>query len=109
MTPTALASGSRLGRSEILRNRIFTLARRALVALAIAFVPQGIWSQLIVVNLRTSPTIPWAVVVMAVLFFVVARYLAGRRRPSGTSETRHRPPRATIVSQSLLKWSWLAG
>jgi hypothetical protein len=109
LTPTALTSGSSLGRSEIPGNRIFALARTALVALAIAFVPQGIWSALIVVNLRASPTIPWAVVVMAVLLLVVARYLAGRRGPSGTSETRHRPPRANIVSESLLMWAWLAG
>jgi len=101
--------GSSFGRSEILRNRIFALARTALVALAIAFVPQGIWSALIVVNLRTSPTIPWAVVVMAVLLSVVARYLTSRRGKSGSSETRHRPPRANVVSQSLLMWAWLAG
>ena len=106
-TPGSLPA--RAGQSEILRNRIFALARTALVALAIAFVPQGLWSALIVVNLRTSPTIPWAVGVMAVLLLVVARYLAARRGPLRTSETRHRPPRATIVSQSLLKWSWLAG
>src|SRR5262249_5396955 len=102
-------AGSSLGGSEILRNRIFALARTALVALAIAFVPQGIWSALIVVNLRTSPTIPWAVVVMAVLLSVVARYLASRRGTSGPFETRHRPPRAHVVSQSLLMWAWLAG
>ena len=46
---------------------------------------------------------------MAVLLSVVARYLAGRRGPAGTSGTRHRPPRASIVSPSLLMWAWLAG
>lgn len=109
MSPLTHPPRSSLGRSEILRNRIFALARTALVALAIAFVPQGIWSALIAVNLRIGPTIPWAVVVMAVLLSVVARYLASRRGPAGTSGTRHRPPRAGIVSPSLLMWAWLAG
>ena len=108
VSPLTHPPGSSLGRSEVLWNRIFALTSTALVALAIAFVPQGIWSALIAVNLRFSPTIPWAVVVMAILLSVTARYLRGRG-PSGTSETRHGPPRANIVSRSLLLWAWLAG
>ena len=88
--------------------RIVALARAGLVALVITFVPQGIWSALIALNLRTTPTIPWAVVV-AITLSVIAWYLTRRQRLSNPLETRRRPPRAAAVSQPLLMWAWVAG
>lgn len=90
-------------------SRLFlSLARTALVALAITFVPQGIWSALIAVNLRSTPTVPWAVLVMAIVIAVAGRYLMGRRWPPRGSKTspllRLKP-----VSRPVLIWAWLAG
>jgi hypothetical protein len=51
---------------------IIALTKTAMVALAITLVPQGVWSALIVTNLRTTPSIPWSVLVMAVLMGIGA-------------------------------------
>jgi membrane protease YdiL (CAAX protease family) len=66
-----------------------------LIALAIAFVPQGVWSALIVLNLRTTPTIPWAtlIAILAIWWVVRARHL----------------PRANPVARPVLFAAWLAG
>jgi membrane protease YdiL (CAAX protease family) len=71
-------------------------SRTALVALAITLVPQGIWSALIVANLRTTPKIPWAVGVVAATLWLVVRYLRDWNR-------------ATLVSRPVLLWAWTAG
>lgn len=90
-------------------TRLPDLTRHAIVALAIAFVPQGIWSALIVWNLRTSPTIPWAVIVMAAAILLVAGSLFRRREPSNMSQPTRRPLRANAVPWPLLWRAWLAG
>jgi membrane protease YdiL (CAAX protease family) len=85
------------------------LARSALVALTITFLPQGIWSALIGLNLRVTPRIPWAVAAVVVAVWLIARYLQTRRRSADEPGNRHRPPRASVVSRPVLLWSWLAG
>jgi membrane protease YdiL (CAAX protease family) len=81
----------------------------AVVAIAITLVPQGVWSALIVANLRTVPTIPWSVLVMTVLIGIGAQYLGGRWGPSRTAATRRQLLRATVVSREMFVWAWLAG
>ena len=85
------------------------LAKSAFVALAITLIPQGIWSALIVANLRTSPAVPWSVLVMAVLIVIGAQYLRGQWGPKGTAEARRQSLRATVVARQMFVWSWLAG
>lgn len=80
-----------------------TLGRTALVALAITFVPQGIWSALIALNLRSTPAVPWAVLVMAIVIPLAGRYLT-------TSGSKTSPSlRVKPVSRQVLMWAWLAG
>ena len=86
-----------------------TLARTALVALAIVFLPQGLWSALIALNLRTTPSLPWAVIVVALVVWLVAHYVNASKRPALPSAARHQPPRASLVSRPVLIWAWLAG
>jgi hypothetical protein len=81
----------------------------AIVALMIAILPQGIWSALITVNLRTTPTLPWAVVVMAGLLTLYWKYLGGSFPPRRTSETRRRNLRANRVPLAVFAWAILAG
>jgi membrane protease YdiL (CAAX protease family) len=88
---------------------IIALAKLAIVAVAITLVPQGVWSALIVANLRTVPGIQWAVLVMTVLLFAAAQLLRGRWGPSATAESRRQSLRATVVSREVFAWAWLAG
>jgi membrane protease YdiL (CAAX protease family) len=81
----------------------------AITALVIAILPQGIWSALIAVNLRTSPTIPWAVVVMAGLLILYWQYLGGRFPTSRTSDARLHHLRARRVPLPVFAWAVLAG
>jgi membrane protease YdiL (CAAX protease family) len=71
---------------------------RTLLALAVALVPQGIWSALIWANLKFSPRVPWAPLLIAILLFISARYLS--RRVSF---------RAHLVTARTLAWAWCAG
>ena len=85
------------------------LAKLAFVTLAITLVPQGVWSALIVANLRTSPAVPWSVLVMAVLIVVLAQYLRGQWGAKNTAEDRRQSLRATLVSREAFVWAGLAG
>ena len=89
--------------------RILGLGRSAVISLAIAFVPQGIWSALIVANLRTTPAVPWATAGVVLAIWFVARYLNSRPQPIHGSETRRRPPRANLISRPVLLSALLAG
>jgi len=91
------------------RNRVLPVGRAAIVALAIAILPQGIWSALITINLRTTPVVPWAVLAMGVLLTLYWRYLGGRFPRRRTSENRHRHLRANRVPLPVLAWAVLAG
>jgi hypothetical protein len=43
----------------------------------------GVWTGLLVVNLKVSPAIPWATVVMAGLLWLLWSYLGGLLGPQG--------------------------
>jgi hypothetical protein len=92
-----------------LSSRLTSLVRAAVVALAIALIPQGIWSTLILVNLKLNPRVPWAVAVMIVLLTVMWRYLGGAYPPERTAQSRRQYMRAVMVSQTVAAWSFVAG
>ena len=48
-------------------HRIIVVVRSGIVAFVIALGLQGVWSALIIGNLKTTPAIPWSVVVIALL------------------------------------------
>jgi hypothetical protein len=48
------------------------------VTLVLTLLPGGIWSALLVTNLVTNPAIPWAVIVMALILWLIWEYLGGR-------------------------------
>ncbi len=64
------------------------------LAFVLTAVVGGIWSALLTVNLATSPAIPWAVAVMALLLWLMWRYLGGAGCPRSTAEARRRRLRA---------------
>ena len=81
----------------------------AIVGVAVALVPGGIWTALLVANLALSPAIPWAVFVMALLLWLLWQYLGGRWWPHTTAEVRRRALRAGRVPRSVFSWALLAG
>jgi membrane protease YdiL (CAAX protease family) len=86
---------------------------RAIALAAISFViavfPGGIWTGLLIANLRSNPNTPWAVGVMAVLLWLMWKYLEGTGPPRHTSAARHRLLRANPISAPLFGWAMLAG
>jgi membrane protease YdiL (CAAX protease family) len=56
-----------------------------------------------------NPAIPWSVVVMALLLWLMWQYLGGKWWPQSTSEARHRYLRARPVSRQVFAWALVAG
>jgi membrane protease YdiL (CAAX protease family) len=92
-----------------LRDRILTAAWAAILGIFVALFGQGVWSALIAANLATTPAVPWAVAVMAVLLWLIWQYLGGRWAPQSTSEARRRRLRAKPLPANVFAWALLAG
>jgi membrane protease YdiL (CAAX protease family) len=80
-----------------------------LLAFAITILAGGIWSALIVANLRSSPAVPWSVLAMALLLWLMWSYLGGKGWPRGTSDARRHYLRAKRRSARTYLWSFAAG
>jgi membrane protease YdiL (CAAX protease family) len=80
-----------------------------LFALVLALGVGGLWSVLLAINLAASPAIPWSVVVMGLLLWLMWQYLGGRWGPESTSEARRRYLRATPLPGRVLAWALAAG
>ncbi len=91
------------------RSRILTAIWAAILGIFIALFGQGVWSALLVVNLKTTPAIPWAVAVMAVGLWIMWQYLGGRWAPRSTSEARRLRLRANALPGDVFAWAILAG
>jgi membrane protease YdiL (CAAX protease family) len=89
--------------------RILSVARSAILAFVILGFAQGVWAALLGSNLKTSPAIPWAVVAMALVLWLMWHYLGGKWWPRSTSEARSRYLRAKRVSGRVFAWALLAG
>ena len=70
---------------------------------------QGIWAGLLVANLKTSPGVPWAIIVMALLLWSLWQYSNGKWWPRSTAEARHRNLRAKPLLSRVFGWAVLAG
>jgi membrane protease YdiL (CAAX protease family) len=90
-------------------SRIPAVIWSGVLALVLALFGGGIWSLLLTINIASSPAIPWSVVVMALLLWLVWQYLGGRWGPQSTSEARRRYLRATPVPGPVFAWALLAG
>jgi membrane protease YdiL (CAAX protease family) len=80
-----------------------------LLAFFIAAVAGGVWSVLIILNLRVSPAVPWSVLVMALLLWLIWSYLAGKGWPRSTSSARAGYLRANHRPARIYLWSFAAG
>jgi membrane protease YdiL (CAAX protease family) len=79
------------------------------ISFLIAVFPGGVWTGLLIVNLRTNAKIPWAVAAMGFLLWLMYQYLNGGGPPRSTSGMRQRLLRAAPISALRFAWAILAG
>jgi membrane protease YdiL (CAAX protease family) len=63
----------------------------------------------VILNLRTSPSIPWMLVVTAAWLSFFWWYVSGHGWPRSTQEARRRDLRAPSLSKSAWTWALIAG
>jgi membrane protease YdiL (CAAX protease family) len=106
MSPGASPEG--LGMRSFL-TKIGVVVLSGILAFLILAFTSAVWGALITSNIKRSPAVPWAVLVMALVLWLMWQYLAGKWWPRKTSEARRHYLRANWVSGELLGWSFLAG
>lgn len=96
-------------RPGLLSRRLVLVVGFGALAIVVTAVVGGIWSALLSLNLATSPAVPWAVVVMALLLWLLWRYLGGAGWPRGTAEARRHYLRARRMPGQVFLWAVGAG
>ena len=94
---------------HVLFGRIPAVVWSGILACVLTVLAGGVWTVLLISNVATSPAIPWAVIVMALLLWLMWQYLGGKWGPRSTSEARHRYLRATPIPGEVFVWALVAG
>jgi len=63
---------------HVLFGRIPAVVWSGILAFVLTVLAGGVWTVLLISNVATSPAIPWAVVVMALLLWLMWQYLGGK-------------------------------
>src|SRR5438094_8807629 len=82
-------------------NRLPAIVRGILVAelvVSLGTIPPSV---AVILNLRTSPSIPWMLVVTFAWLSIFWSYVSGHARPRSTQEALRRAPRAPPLSQPV--------
>lgn len=90
-------------------SRIPTVIWLGPLALILTLLPGVVWTGLLVANLSTTPAIPWAAVVMALILWLMWRYVGGKWWPQSTSQARRRWLRARPIAGPVFAWAVAAG
>ncbi|HEX5274885.1 MAG TPA: CPBP family intramembrane glutamic endopeptidase [Candidatus Rubrimentiphilum sp.] len=69
----------------------------------------GVWSFLLLENLRISPALPWCVPVMGILLWVLWQYLSGDWGPKRTAAYRSKALRANALPAPVFLTAAIAG
>jgi membrane protease YdiL (CAAX protease family) len=93
----------------MLSRRLVLVVGFGALTFVLTAVVGGIWSVLLTINLATSPAIPWAVAVIALLLWLLWRYLGGAGWPRGTAEARRQYLRARRVPGRIFLRAVAAG
>jgi hypothetical protein len=101
--------GRRMEVERTSAHRTLKVAGFGLLAFAITILAGGIWSALLITNLRSTPAVPWSVPAMALLLWLMWSYLGGRGWPHSTSEARRSSLRANRRSGRTYLWALVAG
>jgi len=90
-------------------NRLPAIVRGILAAeltVTIGTIPPSV---AVILNIRTSPSIPWMLVVTAAWLSFFWWYVTGHGWPRGTQEARRRDLRAPSLSKAGWTWALIAG
>jgi membrane protease YdiL (CAAX protease family) len=90
-------------------DRIWAVLWSALLSSLISIFGAGVWILLISTNLRSTPTIPWAFPLMALILWLMWHYLGGRWWPRSTSDARRTYLRSNRITGPKLVWALVAG
>jgi len=90
-------------------KKLWAMVWAFILSFLILAVGQAAWSALLAPNLAKTPAIPWSVPAMAVVLWLMWRYLGGKWWPARTSESRRLDLRANRVSGAVWAWSLIAG
>jgi membrane protease YdiL (CAAX protease family) len=93
-----------LDRSHVLPRAV----RAGALAIVLTAMAGGVWSALLLVNLATTPALPWSAVVVVGVGLAVWRWLIRGRDPTRKVWLRHRL-RANSVPAATFGWALLAG
>lgn len=85
-----------------------TLLLASVIAVAILLVGQALWGGLVLANLKISPAIPWAALVMLPLLAVMVMALGGIGWPRAGAETRRRLVPLRPVAWRVFAWAMIA-
>jgi membrane protease YdiL (CAAX protease family) len=89
-------------------HKLLGLGLLAVASLGLTLLVGGVWTALLLANIKTGLAIPWSVVVMAGLMSAAWLYLGGHWGPASTSAARRRALRANGVSPPVLMIALLA-
>lgn len=97
--------------SSLLRrwHRLPVVLRAVLIGILVTATGELPWALLVGTNLKLSPSIPWAVPIMAVWLGFYWRYLAGAGGSSWSQVLRRTSFRQTEISARVWFWSTLSG
>jgi membrane protease YdiL (CAAX protease family) len=104
-----LVSRMKIDWGQSMLNRVPLLLRALLAAAAVIGTATVVWGGLIQSNLRFSPRLPWATIIMAVFLVFYWKFLKGWGWPRSTAATRRAGLRAEPLSSSVWRWSLVAG
>lgn len=84
-----------------------------LAALALSFaitaIGQGLWGVMAIVNVKLTPALPWAAIVMPLVLAALGLFLAGRGWPQRGADARRALVPLAPVSRRAWTWSLVAG
>ena len=90
-------------------NRLPAIVRGILVAELVVTIGTIPPSVAVILNLRTSPSIPWMLVVTAGWLLFFWWYVSGHGWPRSTQEARRRDLRAASLARRAWTWALIAG
>lgn len=90
-------------------SRLPAVVWSGIMAFVLTVVAGGVWTALLIANLAVSPAIPWAVALMALLLWLLWRYLGGAWGSPSTAAARRRYLRANPLPRRVFAWAVAAG
>ena len=92
----------------LLKRTLIVLAAFA-ASFAITAVGQGLWGVMAMVNVKVTPSLPWAALAMPLILAALAAFLAGRGWPKAGAAARRALVPLAPVSAKAWTWSLISG